>query len=87
MKWQYHSDECVDLRDEVLQSADHICADCGGIAEPTRHTTYRYGIICPPTYLVALCWECHRRRHGRDDWDKEEEEDEDWGGDWFAPDC
>jgi 5-methylcytosine-specific restriction endonuclease McrA len=72
--WQYESAES--LRDEVLLAANHICADCGGSAETAHHTTYRYGVICPPDCLVALCWDCHRRRHGRDEWD---DDDDEWG--------
>jgi len=59
-EWQY-------LRESVLANANYICADCGGLAETAHHLSYRQGIICDEGFLVALCWDCHNRRHGRNE--------------------
>jgi 5-methylcytosine-specific restriction endonuclease McrA len=70
---EYDSWEWRELRDEVLAEADYTCADCGGRAETAHHRHYRYDIL-DRSSLVALCWPCHERRHGRDpdsDWDEE----------------
>jgi hypothetical protein len=42
-----------------------FCEVCGQArATQAHHRTYRYGILCPPQYLVAICRSCHEAVHG-----------------------
>jgi hypothetical protein len=43
----------------VIKKAGGKCYMCGGKAETAHHLTYKYGIICDPKYLMAICWPCH----------------------------
>jgi hypothetical protein len=64
------------LQDQVLAAANWVCADCGWPrAKVAHHTTYKFGVLCPPQYLVALCLQCHKVRHGRSNWRRENYEE------------
>jgi hypothetical protein len=71
----YETAEWRELRDEVISEAGGICQVCGiNIAETAHHRSYCSGVICPKGLLVAICWPCHTRLHGRDKWDPTDEE-------------
>src|SRR5258708_3406209 len=64
----YYSQEGYCFKDEGLASAHWECADCGWSADTAHHLTYEFGVICDPQYLVALCEQCHKVRHGLTNW-------------------
>jgi hypothetical protein len=63
------------LKDQVLSLAHRVCADCGWTATTAHHLSYAAGILCPPEYLVALCDQCHKVRHGLSNWRREHYDD------------
>ena len=67
MPEEYDTLEWRELRDTVLANASYTCADCGSLAEKAHHLSYCQGIICDERFLVALCWDCHNQRHGRNE--------------------
>jgi hypothetical protein len=60
----YNTPEWHSLRDGVIATSGYTCHICGGIAESAHHVSYKRGIICPPRWLRALCWRCHRMVDG-----------------------
>lgn len=52
-------------RYRALADASYTCADCGGRAITAHHVTYKRMGFEKPEDLVALCDDCHRRRHGK----------------------
>jgi ribosomal protein S27AE len=64
MRDDYQTKEWFDLQDRVLEDSNWTCADCGWHAVVAHHKSYVDGILCTPHYLVALCNQCHRVRHG-----------------------
>jgi hypothetical protein len=62
---EYQTPEWRALRASVIVRAGGRCEICHrAIAVQAHHRTYRYGTICPPQYLVAICKACHEKVHG-----------------------
>jgi Fe-S cluster biogenesis protein NfuA len=60
----YETAEWAALRKEVLARANGVCEMCGSVAETAHHLTYRFGVLCPSKFLMAVCWGCHEEVHG-----------------------
>jgi hypothetical protein len=50
------------LREHILLVTPW-CRDCGYLAKEVHHITYDNGWLCSPENLIALCSDCHDRRH------------------------
>src|SRR6202041_1621838 len=61
----YRTPEWRALRRQVLERERGLCQLCGGVANDAHHETYRFGVLCPPEFLTALCHRCHLAEHGR----------------------
>jgi len=62
----YDSWEWFYLRLRVLERFSWRCVMCGKLANVAHHLTYRYGVLCPVKYLIAVCGKCHDEiYHGR----------------------
>jgi len=60
----YHTFAWKTLRARVIQRAGGRCEYCGARAVQAHHCTYRYGVLCDPRCLQAVCRSCHERIHG-----------------------
>jgi len=60
----YETEGWYRLRDLVLYQAGYTCHMCAGMAMTAHHITYKYGILCHPRWLRAMCWRCHKLLHG-----------------------
>lgn len=72
LKAFYKSKEWEKVRLQILSDADNTCQDCGELAEEVHHIIFLtlenvndYSISLNPKNLVALCHQCHNKRHGR----------------------
>ena len=72
LKSFYKSKEWEKVRLQILSDADNTCQDCGELAEEVHHIIFLtlenvndYSISLNPKNLVALCHQCHNKRHGR----------------------
>ncbi len=72
LKAFYNCDEWQCVREQVLTDADNTCGDCGALAEEVHHIIFLtlenvndYTISLNPKNLIALCHQCHNKRHGR----------------------
>lgn len=72
LKAFYNCDEWQCVREQVLTDADNTCGDCGTLAEEVHHIIFLtlenvndYAISLNPKNLIALCHQCHNKRHGR----------------------
>jgi hypothetical protein len=72
------SKEWKKIRKRVLESADYLCAGCGGTASAVHHRDYRPRVLIgeDDAPLIPLCSECHDAIHidnkAADAWDKAE---------------
>jgi hypothetical protein len=65
-KLDYETTQWMELRKEVISRAGGICEMCRKAkAETGHHLTYRFGVLCPPKFLMAVCWPCHEQIHGQ----------------------
>ena len=59
------SEDWKERRLELLEEADNICEECGGIATNLHHLRYdNLGEEELDVDVVALCTSCHKERHG-----------------------
>lgn len=72
LKYFYNSKEWKLARLSKLISVDYICEECGAIAEEVHHiieitsiNIFDQKITIDPHNLVALCRDCHNKKHDR----------------------
>jgi ribosomal protein S27AE len=61
----YRTQEWRNLSNSVLKRDGYKCKRCGRGAIVAHHTTYQFGIICSPRFLVSLCDPCHNEIHAQ----------------------
>lgn len=69
----YRSKEWQSVREYVLMRESYLCKDCMKPAEEVHHIEHitpsnidDVTITLNPENLVALCYECHKKRHVMD---------------------
>lgn len=62
------SSDWKERRKELLEESNNICSQCGGKATLLHHLNYNnLGYEILEVDVVALCKECHKEMHNKED--------------------